>query len=172
MRRLVCALAILASGCVEAGSPLPALPPVSDPAGVTAVITRPRPDPTSYVYLRGEVVQPGKYQLLGPATVAQVLEAGGGRTKLADPRVVLTRRLDDGRVRRWVIEDGGTASFSVIPEDTLDVLARYDFPPGVWYLTRPEPPPIVFESDKPKASSCPCEHAGTCKGCVVLAEPM
>lgn len=143
MRAELCALAAAAIGCVEATPPAP---PVRIPS---PVMSRPPPDRVPYVYVRGEVAVPGRYELRTPATTVQVVDAAGGLTRLADTHIVVTRRLDDGRVHRWVVNiepvrAGTAADEAVVPEDTLDVMARFETPPGVWVWSRPELPPLAF----------------------------
>jgi hypothetical protein len=152
-------------GCFPAAEP--PMTPVTDHV---AAIAHPSHDVGAHVYVRGEVGRPGRYTLLAPATALQVLDAAGGLSRLADPHIVITRRLDDGRVKRWVVEiqavlEGSAPDDEVLPEDTLDVLGRLVMPPGVWVFSRPELPPITL---KKPAYSCPLA-VSHCRTPVVFA---
>ncbi len=105
-------------------------PWAADPPPRSAhVITRPLPPAAPYVYLRGEFEQPGRYQLLAPARLSQAIDASGGLTRLADDRVILSRRLDDGQLRRFVVDtgavcEGAIADPELVAEDTIDAIGR------------------------------------------------
>jgi len=161
MKTVLVALACASIGCF-ASAERPMSNGVPDRL---ATVAHPPPQPGAHVYVRGEVGRPGRYTLLAPATALQVLDAAGWLTKLADPHIVVTRRLDDGRVKRWVVEidavlDGRVPDDEVIAEDTLDVLGRLELPPGVWVFSRPELPAITLSQPQ---SSCSCTPIGKAK---------
>jgi len=91
-------------------------------------VVQPAPKPEEdIVYLRGEFSVPGRYVFTPPVHVVQAIDAAGGLTLLADPRVVVSRRLDDGRLVRWVVPTdqvhaGWVQDPELLAEDTIDAI--------------------------------------------------
>lgn len=91
-------------------------------------VFQPPPKPTQdVVYLRGEFSIPGPYAFVPPTHLVEAIDAAGGLTSVADPRVVVSRRLDDGRLVRWVVSTdavrtGAADDPELVAEDTIDAL--------------------------------------------------
>jgi protein involved in polysaccharide export with SLBB domain len=124
--RLLLVLVPLLAACtvVEAG---PAPPLVHSP---DATFIRPPPPEEECFYLRGEVNVPGRYVIVGPAHVVEAIDAAGGLTPIADPHVIVSRRLDDGRLVRWVVPSddvraGLTPDPELRPEDVIDAIGLH-----------------------------------------------
>lgn len=118
-------VAIALTGCViERAVPRDAPTPVG-------IIVRPRTADAAYVYVRGEFALPGRYTMLAPARLTQVVDAAGGLTRIADERVIVSRRLDDGRLLRFVIpteavRSGEMQDPELVAEDTIDAIGRVE----------------------------------------------
>ena len=96
----------------------------------TSTFIRPAPPEEECIYLRGEVNAPGRYVLTGPAHVIEALDAAGGLTPIAYPRVIVSRRLDDGRLVRWVVSsddvhEGLVPDPELVPEDVIDAIGLH-----------------------------------------------
>jgi protein involved in polysaccharide export with SLBB domain len=88
-------------------------------------------DPQPFVYVIGEVNRPGRYQMIAPATLTDVIIAAGGFTSFAYKRGIEVRRhAYDGRtvvvrVDEDAILDGKTPDIPLYPGDTVMVTGRY-----------------------------------------------
>ena len=96
----------------------------------TATFIRPAPPEEECFYLRGEVNVPGRYLIMGPAHVVEAVDAAGGLTPIADPHVIVSRRLDDGRLVRWVVSSddvhaGLAPDPELMPEDVIDAIGLH-----------------------------------------------
>jgi protein involved in polysaccharide export with SLBB domain len=127
VRALVPLASFVVVGCaLDEGRP-PAVMYVAQPA---TVMTPPPPPSDECVYLRGEFSAPGRYVIRGPTHVLQVIDAAGGLSPIADSRVIVSRRLVDGRLERWVVSTDairlGLAPDPVIePEDVIDAIGLH-----------------------------------------------
>ena len=91
---------------------------------------RPPPEEEACFYLRGEVNVPGRYVILGPAHVVEAVDQAGGLTPIADPHIIVSRRLDDGRLVRWVVASdevraGLAPDPDLLPEDVIDAIGLH-----------------------------------------------
>jgi protein involved in polysaccharide export with SLBB domain len=122
---ILSSLATLTACTVVESSPPPTL--VRPP---TTTFMRPAPPEEECFYLRGEVNVPGRYLIMGPAHVVEAVDAAGGLTPIADPRVIVSRRLDDGRLVRWVVSSddvhaGLAPDPELVPEDVIDAIGLH-----------------------------------------------
>jgi protein involved in polysaccharide export with SLBB domain len=115
------------AGCALDEARPPAVLYVAQPA--TVITPPPKPD-DEIIYLRGEFSAPGRYLLKGKAHVVQVIDAAGGLSPIADTRVIVSRRLIDGRLERWVVSTdairlGLAPDPEVEPEDVIDAIGLH-----------------------------------------------
>ena len=116
----------LASACTVLE---PVLPPTLVQQPPTTFIRPPPPEEECF-YLRGEVNVPGRYVIVGPAHVVEAVDAAGGLTPNADPHLIVSRRLDDGRLVRWIIASddvhaGLATDPELRPEDVIDAIGLH-----------------------------------------------
>ena len=117
-------VSVMCTGCALDEARPPAVMYVAQPA---TIITPPPKPPDEIVYLRGEFSAPGRYVFKGKAHVLQVIDAAGGFSPIADPRVIVSRRLIDGRLERWVVSTeairlGMAPDPEIEPEDVIDAI--------------------------------------------------
>lgn len=96
----------------------------------TPTFIRPPPAEEACFYLRGEVNVPGRYVIVGPAHVVEAVDQAGGLTPIADPHIIVSRRLDDGRLVRWVVPSdevhaGLATDPDLMPEDVIDAIGLH-----------------------------------------------
>jgi protein involved in polysaccharide export with SLBB domain len=88
-------------------------------------------DPQPFVYVMGEVNRPGRYRMIAPTTLTDVIIAAGGFTSLAYKGGIEVRRhAYDGRtvvvrIDEDAILEGKTPDVPLYPGDTVMVTGRY-----------------------------------------------
>ena len=123
MRRVLLAIAMLLSACGASPSPAYDATLAGPPPG--------RWDPQPYVSVLGEVNRPGRYEMIAPTTLVQLLAAAGGFTSFARKNhVELRRHAYDGRVVRVYvaaeeITEGKAPDVPLYPGDVVLVTGRY-----------------------------------------------
>lgn len=86
----------------------------------------PPPDDTPYVWVLGPVGQPGRYRVIGDATLTLVLRDAGGIGQGAYHKVIVSRRERGQWVRRVYdvddIEAGDAEDVKIFPGDVIDAV--------------------------------------------------
>ncbi len=86
----------------------------------------PPPDDTPYVWVLGQVGQPGRYRVIGEATLTLVLRDAGGIGATAYHKVIVSRREGASWVRRVFdvddIEAGDAEDVKILAGDVIDVV--------------------------------------------------
>jgi hypothetical protein len=87
-------------------------------------------DDAPYVWVLGAVGQPGRYRIIGAATLSLVLRDAGGVNPSAYRKIIVSRRGQAGWVRRVYdiddIEAGDVDDVQIVAGDVIDVVERQD----------------------------------------------